>query len=383
MSIGLLAASFARGASLPPVEPWCGTGGGELPDLWQQVWLEAEALDEIGRAKAWQAASGRASLLLNQLALLQRGSVREGDVTMERISKLLPAMTEWRARLNDAAQYGDSAAFATAVTEARQRLEKLQASYSPAALAARSSASPLTATVSNTLTLHVEAPRLLTNFPAFVRLRLRDGRGRALTEADFAEAHTRKLHAFVVDPALEDYHHEHPEPTGVAGEFAFTFTPRQPGHYVLWVDAMPVSTLRNEFPQATLRAFVPATNAPVWRTQLDSADGSLRQRLRLDRKTVRAGEVVTARLRVTDAEGRPCFALEPWMGAFAHVVGVMDDRRTLLHVHSPGEPPAPAQRSGPEVVFRFVAPQAGYLKLFVQTKVDGQVKLARFGIPVE
>ena len=102
-----------------------------------------------------------------------------------------------------------------------------------------------------------------------------------------------------------------------------------------------------------------------------------------DRKKVVTGQPVNARLRVLDAEGKPCFALEPLMGAFAHVVGFMDDRNTVIHVHSHGEPPHELSRSGPEVSFRFIAPKSGFLKFFVQTQVNGNVMLAKFGFPVE
>lgn len=71
------------------------------------------------------------------------------------------------------------------------------------------------------------------------------------------------------------------------------------------------------------------------------------------------------------------------MGAFAHIVGIMDDRRTILHVHSHGEPPREHERIGPEPPFRLVAPNAGYLKLFVQMQLDGRLNTAPFTFLVE
>ncbi len=71
------------------------------------------------------------------------------------------------------------------------------------------------------------------------------------------------------------------------------------------------------------------------------------------------------------------------MGAFAHVVGFLDDRNTMIHVHSHGEPPHELSRSGPEVPFRFVVPKSGFLKLFVQIQVNGNILLAKFGFPIE
>ena len=71
------------------------------------------------------------------------------------------------------------------------------------------------------------------------------------------------------------------------------------------------------------------------------------------------------------------------MGAFAHVVGFLEDRHTMLHVHSHGEPPHELMRSGPEVPFRLLAPKPGFLKLFVQVQINGSIVLAKFGFPVE
>jgi hypothetical protein len=88
-------------------------------------------------------------------------------------------------------------------------------------------------------------------------------------------------------------------------------------------------------------------------------------------------------LEALDAKGLPLFRLEPVTGAFAHITGIMDDRKTILHVHSHGESPREHERSGPEVPFRLVAPKTGYLKLFVQTQINGQRNTAAFTFPVE
>jgi hypothetical protein len=223
----------------------------------------------------------------------------------------------------------------------------------------------------------------MTNQTVQVDLRLRDTTGAGVGSLQLMETHTRRLHAMVIDSSLEDYHHEHPITSGRPGDFTFVFTPRKTGDYLLWLDVTPLATGRNETPETTLVGAIPSLASGARVTQMESAADGWRFQLRLDRKKVTAGLPVSARLRVTDGQGRPCFVLEPVMGAFAHVVGFMDDRHTMIHVHSHGEPPHELARSGPEVPFRFVAPKAGFLKLFIQTQVNGTIKLAKFGFPVE
>lgn len=380
----LLLAHSLRAAS-PALEPWCGTDGGDLPDLWQQTWLEVEALEEFPKADAWTNAPGRVNTLLNKFALLQRGSVKQGQQTMAHVRKTFDGLTRMRPQLIDAANATNVTAFTQTVAEARLLLGNLQQRYSPDALL--TGVSPVNSALllpgQPTLSVKVSAPRLMTNQTVQVDLRLRDATGAGVGSLQLVETHTRRLHALVIDPSLEDYHHEHPITSGRPGDFTFVFTPRKIGDYLLWLDVTPLATGRNETPTTVIAGAVPSLASAARVTQMESTADGWRFQLRLDRKKVTAGLPVNARLRVTDEQGRPCFGLEPVMGAFAHVVGFMDDRHTMIHVHSHGEPPRELSRSGPEVPFRFIAPKTGFLKLFIQTQVNGTILLAKFGLPVE
>jgi hypothetical protein len=372
-------------AAAPGVEPWCGKDGGELPDLWQQTWLEVEALEEVPGAAAWTNAPGRVSTLLNKFALLQRGSAKQGQQTMAHVRKTLHGLGRMRPQLIEAAGATNVSAFTQTVAEARLLLEDLQRMYAPEALLTGVSPTNTAFWLPGQPTLSVKAssPRLVANQTAQVDLRLRDSTGAGVGSLQLMETHTRRLHAMLIDPSLEDYHHEHPVTSGRPGDFTFAFTPRQPGDYYLWLDVTPLATVRNETPTAVIAGAAPSLAAPTRVPRMESTSDGWRFQLRLDRKKVTAGLPVNARLRVTDEQGRACFGLEPVMGAFAHVVGFMDDRHTMLHVHSHGEPPHELARSGPEVPFRFVAPKSGFLKLFIQTQVNGTILLARFGFAVE
>jgi len=160
----LLVAQPIRAAS-PGLDPWCGTDGGELPDLWQQTWLELEALEEFPKADAWTNVAGRVGMLLNKVALLQRGSVKQGRQTMELVGKTLDGLSKMRPQLIDAATATNVTAFTQAVAEARMLLENLQQKYSPDALL--SGVSPVNAAFllpgQPTLSVKASAPRLVTN----------------------------------------------------------------------------------------------------------------------------------------------------------------------------------------------------------------------------
>ena len=381
----LLMFAHSMRAASPGLEPWCGTDGGELADLWQQTWLEVEALEEVSKAEAWTSAPGRVSTLLNKLAVLQRGSVKQGQQVMEPVRVTVNTMSKLRPQLIESANVTNAAAFTQAVAEVRAALEKLEKKYPADAL--KPGASPLNAAFllpgETTLSVKASAPRLATNQTVQVDLRLRDAAGDGVGSLQLMENHTRRLHAMVIDASLEDYHHEHPITSGRPGDFMFVFTPHKNGDYYLWLDVTPLATGRNETPTGVLVGSIPSLAVPEKVTRMESSADGWRFELRLDRTKVTAGQAVNARLRVTDLQGKPCFSLEPVMGAFAHVVGFLEDRHTMLHVHSHGEPPHELMRSGPEVPFRLLAPKPGFLKLFVQVQINGSIVLAKFGFPVE
>jgi hypothetical protein len=220
--------------------------------------------------------------------------------------------------------------------------------------------------------------RLKAGQPAEVKIRLKDLKGAGVGSLDLLELHTRRLHLFAIDPGLRDYHHEHPITSGRPGEFSVYFTPRQPGEYLVWLDATPIVTGRNEILRARIEGSITSPAKPLLDTQLQAVQDGWHYELTLNPPAPQPGQVVEARLKVTDAQGRPCVVLEPWMGAFAHVIGFHAGGESMLHVHSHGDPPHELMRGGPVVPFRFVLPQAGHWTLFIQTQLDGNVITARF-----
>jgi hypothetical protein len=198
--------------------------------------------------------------------------------------------------------------------------------------------------------------------------------------------HTRRLHLLIVDRSLMDYHHEHPTPTGRPGEFAFTFTPRKPGPYRVWADVVPAETSMQEFVVADLPSDEPGEPLADRADRFADDVAGLHFQLELGSpgQPVRAGEIVRGRLTVTDAAGKPFTQLRPVMGAFAHLVGFCADGKTVLHLHPLGlEPKDDSTRGGPTLDFRLYPPVAGFVRLYAQVNVGGEMRFARFGVNVQ
>ena len=89
-------------------------------------------------------------------------------------------------------------------------------------------------------------------------------------------------------------------------------------------------------------------------------------------------------MRVTHADGRPFTGLEPVMGAFGHLVGFKDDRKTVLHSHPLGLEPSSAEaRGGPDLDFYIYSAEPGFVRLFAQVQIGGVARFADFGLLVE
>ena len=208
---------------------------------------------------------------------------------------------------------------------------------------------------------------------------------------DLEVVHTQPIHLLIVDlPAREDYHHEHPVPTDVPGEYAFRFTPTRPTTYRVFADLVPAANGVQEYPSADLPGDAsasalppPVTPPPV---SLVATAGGLRFRLAFDDFGDQPPPArQTSRLRVTvgEPDGRPVQRLEPVMNAFAHLVGFYDDGRTVVHLHPlGGDILNPDLRGGPAMDFKFYPPRPGRLRLFCQVEVNGQMVFAPFDVAV-
>ena len=227
----------------------------------------------------------------------------------------------------------------------------------------------------------VKAPVLQPGQPAEITLRLLQGDDKTPLPLDAVkEVHTRKIHLLIIDPTLTDYHHVHPLPTQVPGEYRFTFTPQKTA-YQIWADVTPLATGKQEYVRAALGQ-PDAVTAKVDETPRMVATVAGSTFTLALAETPQAGKPVMASITVT-RNGQPFRKLEPVMGAFAHLVGFAADGQSVMHVHPMGQEPASAaDRGGPVLQFHITPEAPGFVKLFAQFLIDGQDVFVPFGVVV-
>lgn len=203
--------------------------------------------------------------------------------------------------------------------------------------------------------------------------------GKALTPEELAVVHTKKLHVFVVDDGLKDYHHLHPEPTSTPGEFAFSFTPKTGHDYQCFAELTTQTDgqahrLHTELAAEKTRRVLPAitTNTDV---NMDGLQFAWRAE-----QPLRQGEPCMVDVSIRDASGKTYDKLEPVMGAYAHLVGFSANGGGMVHCHPLGrEPQSTAERGVGTLQFHVEPEVAGATQFFLQIQKNGQDVFVPFG----
>ena len=77
-------------------------------------------------------------------------------------------------------------------------------------------------------------------------------------------------------------------------------------------------------------------------------------------------------------DGAPVTTLQPYLGAFGHLVALREGDQAYLHVHPGGEPGDGVTKPGPDIDFGAEVPSAARYHLFLDFQVDGVVHTASF-----
>ncbi len=230
----------------------------------------------------------------------------------------------------------------------------------------------------------VNTPVLQKGKEATVTLRLKSAvSGKPLTPKDLQTVHTQIVHALVVDPQLGDYTHVHPVEIDVPGEYTFKMTPETDCTYRLWADVTPVKG-KQEYAMVDIPGAEGCGTLAVDKTEaLGASVGGFTVNLTLPDSALAVGKDSTLSFDITDKDGAPVKGLEPIMEAYAHVVGFYDDYRTIGHIHPMGaEPKSDEDRGASPLSFHFKPERAGYVRLFIQVKIDGQEYFFPFGVTI-
>jgi hypothetical protein len=81
-------------------------------------------------------------------------------------------------------------------------------------------------------------------------------------------------------------------------------------------------------------------------------------------------------------DGRPVTDLDPYPGAFGHLVVIRSGDLAPLHVQPVGDEPSAGDRGGPEVAFTVDVPSPGEYRLLFDFSRGGTVRTAAFTVQV-
>ncbi|MFC8798718.1 heavy-metal-associated domain-containing protein [Promicromonospora sp. NPDC057138] len=195
--------------------------------------------------------------------------------------------------------------------------------------------------------------------------------GEAVTE--FETAHDKKLHLIVVRTDGAQFRHVHPT-MSADGVWSIPWTWDAAGSYRVFTDFVPAATGEN----VTLSRGVDVAGrvSPEPATAMSASDTTGGYTATLAGDLSASGDsTLTATI---SKDGEPVTGLEPYLGAYGHLVALRDGDLAYLHVHPEGDEPEPGSVSGPDVTFMTQAPTPGRYLLYLDFKVDGEVRTAHF-----
>ena len=214
--------------------------------------------------------------------------------------------------------------------------------------------------------------------PVKLHLTVRD---RATNQAvsRFDEMHERLLHLFIVSRDLSFFDHLHPEPAKNGGfDVAMTFP--KAGAYRLVADLLPTGAMPQTLQDTivTTGAVAPgAASPPTFAAEvLEATEAGVRARL--VPANARVGADAHVVIELADAKsGEPVADLEPYLGAWGHMLLSSADQSDIVHSHPLIEETA---AGGPRITFQTLFARPGWYRVWTQVQRRG--RLLTFGFTV-
>ena len=190
---------------------------------------------------------------------------------------------------------------------------------------------------------------------------------------DYEVEHEKELHLIAVRRDFTGYQHVHP-------------TLRADGTWSAALDLEPgVWRLFADFTATGAGALTLGTDLSVPGTAALAAPVGETRTVTVDGYTVSiTGDLVAGQ----DADlsfsvrkdGAPVADLQPYLGAYGHLVALRQGDLAYLHVHPDGAPGDGRTRPGPDVVFHASVPTAGAYRLYLDFQHDGVVRTAPLSV---
>jgi hypothetical protein len=226
---------------------------------------------------------------------------------------------------------------------------------------------------SDAYTLAPEEMRLTAQVATEYRFRILQQNGAPVSS--FAEIHEKQVHLIVVRRDLTGYWHLHP--TADADAVWTVLLPAlEAGDYRVFADFSPADLGESFTVSADLvvdgEGAARELPAPLARFEIEDYEVELTGALvpgqpsRLD-FSVRRG-------------GRPVTDLQPYLGAYGHLVAVRAGDLAYAHVHPEGSPGDGVTVPGPDIAFHAHVADAGTYRLFLDFQHDDTVRTAEFTV---
>lgn len=215
---------------------------------------------------------------------------------------------------------------------------------------------------------------------ATVRFTVRDTADGSVVRR-FETVHERMFHLFLVSQDLEHFEHLHPE-LRPDGSLELALALPRPGPYHFYADFLPVGG----FPQLLHRAIVTAdydgtlagAEKPLAADLEDKVIDGLRVKLESPSQVAGREQVISCFLEDA-ATGKPVTNLEPYLGAWGHMLILSWDLADVVHSH-PLE--GVSDDGGPRILFQQRFPRAGRYRLWAQFQREGKIAVASFTVDV-
>lgn len=190
---------------------------------------------------------------------------------------------------------------------------------------------------------------------------------------------------FIFNRTFTDVIFVYPIALGIPGFYEFEWSPLYDDDYFLWADIAPTGVNVEEYSTIELAPATTKTKVVVNKTVImQTTVQGYTFKLSFDKENLIAGVPVVGTLTVSDERGNPINNLEPVMGSFIHIAAFyVDDLKTVVYAYSLGSPPTDQySRAGPELKFYIDPEQTGFMKIFIQVKIKGELIVVPFGVNI-
>ncbi|GGW71871.1 hypothetical protein [Streptomyces xantholiticus] len=222
--------------------------------------------------------------------------------------------------------------------------------------------------------LDLKTPRVEAGKASELRFAIVDqDAGRNVT--DFRREHGKELHLIVASRDLTTYRHLHPV-RAEDGTWSTRVELPKAGGYRVFADFAPAAKDSGLTLGADLAVAGASNPQPLPRSERKATVDGYEVTLKGD---LRPGTGSELKLSVAK-DGRAVTDLQPYLGAYGHLVALRSGDLAYLHVHPNGEPGDGRTKPGPEISFTATAPSKGSYRLFLDFQHEGKVRTAAFTV---